>query len=342
MSKRVTLKDVATAAGVHISTVSRALDPKSKTSLSDEVADRVRRVARDLGYRPNRMAAGLRTSRSMTVGVMIPDITNTIFPPIVRGIEAVLEPEGYASIVVNTDNLPDREIRLMEVLRERGVDGIISGAAHLDDPGVAEAAAQGVPVVTLNRCLQHSLVSYVIHDEEHGVRAVLTHLTGLGHRNVAHIAGPMDLSTGQARAQAYRASCRALGIPEREGALVVAARYDEDEGRRCTIELLKTHPEVTALVCANDRLAIGAYAGCAALGRSVPGDISITGFNDSPMLRYVRPSLTTVRVQQFEAGQAGARLLLSIMEGNASGPIGTVLPVELMIRDSTAAPRAGA
>lgn len=339
MSKRVTLKDVANAAGVHVSTVSRALDPNSKTSLTEDVTDRIKRAARDLGYRPNRMAAGLRTNRSMSIGIMIPDITNTIFPPIVRGIESVLEPLGYASILANTDNVPEREFRLLEVLRERGVDGIITGAAHLEDPGIAEAVLSELPIVTLNRRLQHSPVAYVIHDDDFGIRSLVTHLHELGHRHIAHIAGPEHLSTGQMRLQSYSASCRALGMNDSESVFTIATGYDQLEGERCTIDLLQNHPETTALVCGNDRLAIGAYRALSRLGLSVPNDISVTGFNDSPMLAYVNPGLTTVRVQLFEAGQASARLLLSAIEGDPGRPIGTVLPVKMIERESTAPPR---
>jgi len=277
----------------------------------------------------------------MSVGVMIPDITNTIFPPIVRGIESILEPLGYTSILVNTDNIPEREIRLLEVLRERGVDGVITGAAHLNDPGIADAVASDLPIVTLNRRLSHSPVAYVIHDDDYGIRSLVTHLYELGHRNIAHIAGPDHLSTGQMRLQSYQTSCKTLGMNSCEGIYSIASGYGEIEGERCTLELMKAFPETTALVCGNDRLAIGAYKGLAKLGLSVPNDISVTGFNDSPMLAYVKPGLTTIRVQQFEAGQASAKLLLSAIEGDSGSPIGTVLPVKLIERESTAAPKTG-
>lgn len=340
MNKRVTLKDVAKAAGVHVSTVSRALDPNSKTSLTDEVTARIKSVADEMGYRPNRIAAGLRTSRSMSIGVMIPDITNTMFPPIVRGIESVLEPLGYASILVNTDDVLAREQRLIEVLRERGVDGIISVAAHRDDPAISEIFSQGTPVVTLNRRLDRSLVPFVVHDNEFGISLILKHLVELGHRSIGHISGPVDLSTGQARAQAYASSCRSLGLADCADRVSVAERFDEDEGRRCAVDLLGTHPAITAMVCANDRLAIGAYAGIRSLGKSIPSDVSVTGFNDNPMLELIPPRLTTIRVQQFEAGRTGAEMLLNAISGEKRGAVGIVLPVELIVRESTAAPSA--
>lgn len=339
MQKRVTLKDIADAAGVHISTASRALDPNSKTTLSKHVEQKIKDVANQLGYRRNRIAAGLRTNRTMSVGVMIPDITNTLFPPFVRGIDSYLEPNGYTSILVNTDNIREREARLIEVLRERGVDGIISVAARRDDPEIDEVVQQGVPVVTLNRRLDKSLVPYVVNDEISGIYLSLQHLYDLGHRKIGHIAGPEALSTGQSRAEAFGAGCKRLGLKYLPGYMAFSENYDESEGERCAIQVLTKHPDISALLCANDRLAIGAYSGIRSLGLSVPHDVSVTGFNNSPMLELIPPKLTTIHIQKFEAGRAAAELLLKLINGEINGPVGTVLPVELIERDSTCPPK---
>ena len=336
--KRTTIKDVAQSAGVHVSTVSRALDPNSKTPLTGEVAKRVKQAAAELGYRPNRIAAGLRTNRSMSIGVMIPDITNTIFPPIVRGIESVLEPQGYATILCNTDNQREREIRLIEALKQHGIDGMISVAAHRTDPEILALTEFGIPVITLNRRLDRSPVPYVEHDEEVGIHMILQHVFDLGHRKLGHIAGPDDLSTGQVRSDAYVAGCRTLDLPDSAGVLISAAQYDESEGERCAVELLDAHPGTTALICANDRLAIGAYAGLRSMGKRVPEDVSVTGFNDSPMLELIPPRVTTIRVEKFEAGRIGAEILLAAIRGEQKLPVGTILPVELVEGDSTSAP----
>lgn len=337
MKSNVTLKHIAKAAGVHVSTVSRALDPNSKTPLTNEVTERIKQIAADLGYRPNRLAAGLRTRRTMSVGVMIPDVTNTLFPPLIRGIESVLEPLGYTSILVNSDEDLERERRQIEVLREHGVDGIISGAAHRDDPALATVARQGLPVVTMNRKLDNSEVPYVINDEDAGFKMLVNHLASLGHSRLGYISGPLDLSTGIARLEAFKRNCTALGIRLDDADIVVAKRYDESEGRDCAKKLLSRSLGITALVCANDRLAIGAYEGLRDLGIKVPQDISVTGFNDNPMLELIPPKLTTVRIQQFKAGAACATMLLKVIAGEVAGPVGTILPVELVVRESTAA-----
>lgn len=336
--KRITLKDIARETGVHVSTVSRALDPVERKSITEEVAARVQAAAEKLGYRPNRIAAGLRTNRTLTVGVMIPDITNLIFPPILRGIESVLEPLGYASIIVNTDSEREREIRLLDVLRDRGVDGIIHAAVLRSDPSIARAAEDGLPVVTLNRKVENSAIPSVINDEDQGICEMLRHLRGLGHRRIAHIAGPQDLSTGQLRLAAFRAATADQGLDIDEKLIVTATRFDERDGARCMNALLDSGAPFTAVLCANDRLALGAIEALRARGIDCPRQISVTGFNDMPMLDQIRPRLTTVRIEQYGAGQAAARTLLRLLNEDDPGevPIETILPIELVVRDSTA------
>ncbi len=231
--KRITLKDIARETGVHVSTVSRALDPVESKAITEEVTQRIRAAAESLGYRPNRLAVGLRTNRSMTIGVMIPDITNLIFPPLLRGIESALEPEGYASIIVNTDSEAERENRLVEVLRDRGVDGIIHAAVLRSDPSIARAAADGLPVVTLNRRVEDSDIPYVVNDENSGIEQMLRHLLALGHRRIAHLAGPQDLSTGLLRLEAFRNAAARLGLDQ--GPALVVNRQSLRRGGRPTL-----------------------------------------------------------------------------------------------------------
>ncbi|MGI1663365.1 LacI family DNA-binding transcriptional regulator [Palleronia sp. KMU-117] len=340
MSKTVTLKDIARETGVHVSTVSRALDPDAHKSLTDEVVERVRVTAERMGYRRNRLASGLRTKRTMTVGMMLPDITNTLFPPIVRGVESILEPKGYASIIVNTDSDPDRETKLVEVLLERGVDGIIDAAAHRSDPRIVELSRQGVPIVTVNRQIDGSAIPSVVNDDAQGIRVMLRHLHDHGHRRIAHIAGPQSLSTGLLRLNTFEQTARELGLDLPREATVLAARFDEEEGRRCTDHLLRQNWKFTAILCANDRLALGALDMLNKRGIACPGDVSVTGFNDLPFLDLVPPGLTTIRVQQFDVGRLAAELLMKMMnDPKAPIPTTTILPVKLIERGSVARPK---
>ena len=340
VKRNVTLKDIAQETGVHVSTVSRALTPNARASLSPEVVKKIREAAQAMGYRPNRLASGLRTNRTMSVGVMIPDITNMLFPPIVRGVESALEPEGYASILVNTDNDANRETRLFNVLRERGVDGIIDAAVRRVDPSV-EKLFEDIPVVTVNRHIEGTSVPCVVSDDVGGVNKMIDLLSKAGHKRIGHIAGPQNLSTGAVRREAFIAAMRALGISKPSQLIVDANGYTEDEGARCADELLDRDGSITALFCANDRLAIGALDTLSKRGLSCPHDISVTGFNDIPFLDVIPPGLTTVQVLQFDLGRTAAEILYKMMTSPLRRvPMATVLPVSIIERGSVAPPPA--
>lgn len=335
--KRTTLKDIAEAAGLHVSTVSRALDPNMRQFISDEVVNRVVAIAKQMDYRPNRMAHGLRTNRSMTTGVVLPDISNVIFPPIVRGVESVLEPRGYASLIVNTDNSERRKERLVDMLLARGVDGVIHAAASLDDRAALELEKHGIPVVTVNRSVENSSIPYVVNDEADGIEQLMAHVHGLGHRTIAHIAGPQGTSTGYHRLLAFGESSERRGDLGWRNRVAYAGAFTHEEGRRCMSELLARDIPLTAVIAANDTLALGAIEALRAHGLSCPEDVSVAGFNDMPFLELIPPALTTVRIEQFAAGVAAAEMLLKLMGEQEVEP-GVVLPVRLVVRASTAAP----
>ncbi|KAA9006759.1 LacI family DNA-binding transcriptional regulator [Histidinibacterium aquaticum] len=335
----VTLKDIARETGFHVSTVSRALDPRARSALTDEVVQKVSMAAERMGYRPNRLASGLRTKRTKTVGLVIPDITNPLFPPIVRGVESVLEPLGYVSIIVNTDSRRDRERSQVGVLLERGVDGIIHAAVEREDPFFEELRRQKVPVVTVNRALDAEGIPAVVSDDAEGIRAMVRLLTNAGHTRIAHIAGPQQLSTGVERHAAFREAVKEFGLKIPEYHIIRSDRLIESEGRRCTEALLSLVERPTAILAANDRLALGAIEAINQMGLSCPGDVSVTGFNDSEVLRLIPPGLTTVRVDKAGVGKRSAELLIRMIESpeEETDPR-TVLPIEVVERGSVAPP----
>src|SRR5271165_3314765 len=177
----VTLKDVARRAGVHSATASRALNPETRLLVSEETARRVLAAAAELGYRPNTVARSLRTRRSHTIGVLIPDLNNPLFPPIVRGLEDRLDADGYVALIGNTDGDDARERRLFEQMRARHVDGYVLATAHLRSPLLAEAAQAGLAVVLMNRIAEDYSFPSVTVDNERGVRMAVSHLAALGH-----------------------------------------------------------------------------------------------------------------------------------------------------------------
>lgn len=334
MRTRRTLRDVAEAVGVHVSTVSRALDPRTRAMVNARLAAQILAAAAALDVRPDAIAASLRTRRSRTIGVLLPDITNPIFPPMVRGLEDHLLPLGYLAVIINTDNDPAQAAAAVSMLRGRGVEGIVLASATLDDPLLAALLAAELPVVAVNRTSALPGLSAVTHDDAGGIGLVVAHLLGLGHRGIGHIAGPAELSTGSARELAFDAALAAAGLA---GAKVTAARFTEAEGRQRAHQLLDTAPRVTAIVAANDLLAVGAMAALAERGLACPGQVSVTGFNDMPLVDRLSPALTTVHIQLHESGRLAAAAVCALIDG-AAGASNQVLPVRLVVRASTAPP----
>ncbi len=241
---RATLKDVAALAGVHPGTASRAINAATRDLVNEETARRVLAAADELGYRPNPIARGLKTSRSYTVGVLIPDLTNPLFPRIVRGIQDKLEESGYTPLIANTDNDPARERADIEAMRARQVDGLITATAHRHDDLEIDGAGGELPVVLVNRRHEQGTRPSVVADDRLGVRLAIEHLVALGHRRIAHLAGPQDLSTGYLRLQGFREALADAGIEYDDELVLAADAFVEEEGERLCNELLDRGLEV--------------------------------------------------------------------------------------------------
>jgi LacI family transcriptional regulator, galactose operon repressor len=333
-----TLRDVAAAARVHPATASRALNPETRILVSEDTARRVTAAAAKLGYRPNPVARSLRTRRSHTVGVLIPDLNNPLFPPIVRGLEDKLAAAGYVALIGNTDADADRERLIFEQMRARHVDGFVLATATLHDRLLAELAAADLPVVLMNRLSQDYSFPSVSVDNEQGARMAISHLARLGHTRIAHIAGPQEASTGVARLRGFRDGMAAHGLEVREDLIAYAGRYTVEEGTRCALELLADRGAFTAVAAANDMLAVGCYAALDEVGLQCPDDISVIGFNDMPFIDRLRPPLTTVRFPHYQLGTEAAQLLLERI-GERDTPVKILyLAPELIVRKSAAAP----
>jgi LacI family transcriptional regulator len=328
------LKDVAEAAGVHVATASRALDDRRAGMVKPETVDRVRRAAADLGYRVNRMARGLKTNRSFTIGMLIPDITNPFFPPIVRGAEDCLAESGYTLVLANTDNDEAKERRHLAGMLERQVDGLLLAMARRRDPLVEELRNGPAPVVLVNRTIDRGGVSAVIPDDHAGMALAVEHLYQLGHRRIAHVAGPADTSTGARRAAGFVAAVRQLGL--RGGRLAQAAAFAEAAGREAARHLLTAQSRPTAIVAANDLIALGSIEAGEEAGLRCPDDFSVVGFNDMPFVDRFKPALTTVRIPEYEIGRRAARLLLARIEQPEDSPETILIAPELIVRGSTA------
>ena len=335
MKPRPTIRDVARDAGVHPGTASRALNPELPGRIAPETTRRVRAAAHELGYRPDPIARSLRTQRSGAVGVIVPDLTNPVLAPIVRGIENVLWTAGIACLLADTDNEVEREAVMIDELRGRRCDGLVVCTATRNSATVAALADGGLPTVLVTRDIDSGALPFVGANDAAGVRAAVAHLAGLGHERIAHLTGPPNLSTTVARLDAFLDETRQRGLAHCAELVDHGDSFTVGAGHKLAAEMLARRSDITAILAGNDMIALGCYRALAEAGRHCPDDISVVGHNDMPMVDTLQPPLTTVAIPQYELGRRAASRLLELLSGATVGASRDLLPTELVIRGST-------
>jgi len=334
----VTMRDVARTAGVHPGTVSRVLNPRTRALVNPATADRVERIAREMGYSLNPIARGLKTRRTFSVGVLIPDLTNPLFPPIIRGIERVLDAAGYTALVASTDGEPARERQRLEALIARQVDGFVIATAQRRHPVVADAIASELAVVLVNRTVEGEGVFAVVPDDRRGSAMAVDHLAALGHTRIGHIAGPQQTTTGLLRYRGFVEAMEDAGVAPDRDLIAQGDAFTIAAGAQAARELLAAADPPTGIVAANDLLALGAYTAIAEAGLRCPADVSVVGFNDMPFADRFAPPLTTVHIPHGAIGARAAELLLERIEDPAATPQTLMFEPTLTVRASTAPP----
>lgn len=289
---RVTLHGVAAAAGVSKSTVSRILDERLPRSES-ETARRVRQIAEDLGYVRDLSAASLRRGSTMTIGVIVPRLTDTVMAMLYESLAKACSRAGRFAIVATTDDRPKADRLAAETLLKRGVDGLILSTAREDDNFPEELTHRGVPFVLALRTDGRSLSS--VGDDKLGGYLASRHLLDLGHRRIGVIAGPSYASSSRGRVEGYKQALNEAGVPI-DPAYIVPSTFGIDSGSESAETLMRVEPRPTAIFAVNDNTAIGGLSGLAKLGLSVPDDVSLVGYNDIPIVSHLATPLTTLRV----------------------------------------------
>jgi LacI family transcriptional regulator len=330
------IKEIAQRAGVHYSTVSRVLNPQTRTLVSEKVADKILKIAESLSYRRNPLALGLKTSRSYTIGVIVPDLTNPVFPPIVRAIERTVGKEGYVTILADTDNSLDTERAILNSMRSRQVDGLLLATALLTDDVVKECQENELALVLVNRKVADEEVTSVITNDVYGIRLAVEHLVTLSHRKIAYLGGPLTTSTGKARREGFIAAMNAYRLKADPRTMIDCPSYTIEAGQAACEKLLQGKRSFSAIVAANDMVALGCYAAVRAAGLKCPDDISITGYNDMPLAEHLAPPLTTLRIPLTEIGEQAALLLLKKMRDPKATLPSVHLEPSLVVRGSTA------
>ncbi len=330
MPHRSTLSEVASRAGVSPTTVSHALSGKRPVAANTRKS--IERAARELRYRPNVVARSLRTRRSHTAGLIIPDISNPVYPRLARGLQDELAAVGCHVLVCNTDRVPGNELEYLVDVLDRQVDGVVIVAFHLSTADLAQVPLADVPLVSIGSHLDHPSIDLVRTDDGAGARDATRHLLELGH-SVGLIGGPPGLPPSESRAAGYRQALADAGAAFRLD-LVVDGDFTRAGGAAAMRVLAALPDRPTAIFCANDLMAIGAMDTARELGLDIPRDVALVGYDDIEAAALVTPALSTVLNPADRLGATAGRLLRDRMDGYAGPRRQVVISHEFIQRDS--------
>ncbi len=339
MRRRVSIKDIAAAAGVSHPTVSRAL--RGQGRMSEATRARILTIAREMGYTPNLVARGLVTQRTYSVGLVVTNIRDPFHSEIIRGVEAVVRAHGYSLFLASTTADPDQELEVVRSFVGRDVDGIVIASSQAGDRYAEMLDELGMPIVLINSHAEGDNVHAVRHDDYAGACAVMEHLLDQGFQRIAFLGLGRSSRVHGERRQAWKEALRRRGLDA--SVAVSAPESTIEHGVTQVVHLVErargrwgTPPQ--AIFCYNDLLAIGAISGLRRLGLEVPQDVAVAGFDDLEVCAHMRPSLTTLRQPRYEMGEDAAQLLLSLLEQDRRAqpkPTEKLYRGELQIREST-------
>ena len=325
---RVTISDVSTAAGVSAATVSRVLNGTARVESS--LVEKVHHAVRELGYRPNAAAQGLARGEWGTIGVLVPDLANPYFPEVLKAVSSVVRAHGRRMMVMESDENPALEHDLVEDLM-RCCDGVLLCSPRMPRAELAELASRGHPLVLFNRVVPGLSTPSISVDFYGGMTQVCGHLAQLGHRQAAYLSGPSASWANSERIRAFEAA-RAFGLE----VTVLECGATSQAGYDAAAAVLDT--SATVILGYNDLVALGALSRLRELGVAVPGDLSVTGFDDLSLERVAHTDLTTVSVSRDELGRRAGEILEQLLvHGYDADPV--YLPMQLHVRDTSAAPR---
>jgi LacI family transcriptional regulator len=335
MKKKVTIKDIALLANVSHTTVSRALNDKLR--IKNETKEKILSIARDLNYRPDFIARSLVMKRTKTLGLVITTISNPFYVELAQGIEATARGLGYNIILCSTHHDLSVEKQYVDMLRSKGVDGIIFTSAHLGDPNIVVLAEESFPIVLVNRRTYHSLVKekvdYIGVNNILGGFLAVEHLIRLGHRQIAVIGGSAESSVALERLEGGKKALQAYTLEQRKD-YFWEGDFLKESGYRGGKRFLEMAEPPTAIFAANDYMALGTYQAIAERGLRIPEDIALVGFNDIEFTGMKGIDLTTIGQKKFEMGALAVKTLVEKIEGgeSKSSTKEILLKPELIIR----------
>ena len=329
----VTMRDIATRAGVSIGTVSHVIN--GKAPVRDLLRRRVLQAIEDLGYQPSQLARGLRRNQTNILGMIIPDVTNPFFPAVVRGAEDVAYQNSYQLVLCNTDNDSAKERAYLHALGSYRMAGLIVIPSVNSQIDPRKDLPRNSPLVCLDRRPVGWEGDTVTVDNAAGAMAATNHLLEMGHRHIAAITGNLQLTNAKARVEGFRTALSRAHV-DVDPEYIQEGRFDRLSGYEKTRTLLQLRPRPTALFASNDLIALGALSALREAGLRCPEDVSVVGFDDLEFSEFIHPALTTVAQPGYQMGAKGASMLLKRLQGASPPPQHLVLPTELKIRQSVA------
>jgi DNA-binding LacI/PurR family transcriptional regulator len=332
-SRPTRLEDVAEAAGVHVSTVSRVLNGREVGSVRPETKLRIEEAATRLRYRPNSMARGLKLASAGALGLLVPSLRNPVYSAIIRGAFDRAWERKFVVLLAEDIGALSAQQAYERLVEEGRIDGLLIASARPDSPLLDRLVDDPIPCVFVNRRHLGSGRNAVMREEDAG-RLAAQHLLGLGHIRLAHISGPMELDTARRRAEGFAEAVSAAG----HRCSMVAAPFDERGGMAAMQELLGRRTPPTGVFASNINQSVGAIAGARIAGRSIPGDVSLVGYDDDPLCECLEVPLTAIRMPLSELGRVAVDALIDQVKGAAPHDITVETAPELVVRGSTAPP----
>jgi LacI family transcriptional regulator len=329
---KYTIKDIAKMAGVSKATVSRVLN--NSKPVSSDVRQKVMAVIDQTGYQPSSVARSLTTRRTNLIGVVIPDVSNPVFSKIIEGIESEANKNDYNILLCNSRYNEDKELKYLDILKDKEVDGIILNSYHASAKVAKKLEAIGKPTVLVGTQLDQTPFPVVRIDNEKAAYEAVTYLVESGHAHIGMIHGPKnDPIAGTTRLKGYQQALEDANL-KLKVTLLIEGHFKLEDGYQGAQALVQLNPEITAIFCANDEMAIGAIKGLTDIGRKVPEEISVLGFDDIDIARIYSPALTTVSQPFREKGKCAMAAILSLIQGERVSQV-LIHPHELIIREST-------
>lgn len=332
----VTIQDVATAAGVSLATVSRAL--ANSPRVKPDTRQRIQELAAKMGYAPSAIAQGLATKRTHTLGVVVRDIGDAFVAELVRSIDHQALTHGYTLLLSHCGDDPSRELAATHILRRQRVDGIIVADPSVPETFLPPASGSGTPAILINSQQYHYSVGT---DNPSATEEAVNHLLSLGHRRIAYIGSLRNAPESRERQAGYERALRRFGITPDPTLVAEGEAGWEHAGWAHTERLLRLPAPPTAILCFNDLTAIGALGAAQAAGLAVPADLSLIGFDDISLTRYLNPPLTTVSQDREQLARVAVEMVLALLDGSEP-PARHLVPGRLVLRASTCPPRQAA